>query len=126
MYNILDDIIKKHSDLDSRIIEFLNYVVDDIECNNNYSKIILNMLIPQLIIYYKALDVIKANKEVSHKDDYSRISKSPEIAVLQKSNDQILNLLDKLALSPLEKAKVKKLNKDEGEDAKKLLEDLIG
>jgi len=125
MYNILDDIKSKNPDLDSRILEFLNYVIYEIELNDNYSKIILNMLIPQLIIYYKALDVIKTNKEVSHKDDYSRISKSPEIAVMQKANDQILNLLDKLAISPMEKAKIKRINKDDGDSANELLANLM-
>ena len=124
----LDSITSKFKEpLDERIIEFLECVVEGIDDKHlkSYSKLILKMLIPQLILYYKALDLMEQNKSVRHEDIYNRITKAPEVQVLQKANDQILNLLDKLALSPIEKAKIKRLNKDEGEDAKKLLEDLI-
>ena len=114
--------------IDSRIESMLDCVINSLDPNHrsDYSKIILTMLIPQLILYFRALDAVNDNDKLSTKDDYSRTAKSPEIQILQKCNDQILNLLDKLCLSPLEKAKVKRLNKDEGEDAKKLLDDLIG
>lgn len=124
----VDEIASKYGEpLDKRIIEFLELVTIAVEERDisAYSKIILKMLIPQLVIYYKALDIMQQNKDVAHQDVYNRISKAPEIQVMQKANDQILNLLDKLALSPWEKAKIKRINKDDGETANELLASLI-
>lgn len=128
MNKILSELILKYKEpLDERILDFLNNVTSGLDENNinDYTKIILNMLVPQLIIYFKAQDNIQGNGGVAHSDDYNRKSKSPEIAVLQKANDQILSLLDKLVLSPLEKAKIKRINKNDEDDAKELLENLI-
>lgn len=127
MYKILDEIKSNYNDLDERVYKFLERVIKDIDDADitNYNKIIIDMLIPQLVIYYKAIDIIKSETSISKKDDYNRTSKSPEIAVMQKANDQILNLLDKLVLSPLEKAKLKRINKDEEDSAKEILENLM-
>lgn len=128
MNKILSELILKYKEpLDERILDFLNNVTSGLDENNinDYTKIILNMLVPQLIIYFKAQDNIQGNGGVAHSDDYNRKSKSPEIAVLQKANDQILSLLDKLVLSPLEKAKIKRINKNDEDDSKELLENLI-
>lgn len=127
MYKILDEIKSSYNDLDERVYKFLERVIKDIDDVDitNYNKIIIDMLIPQLVIYYKAIDIIKSETSISKKDDYNRTSKSPEIAVMQKANDQILNLLDKLVLSPLEKAKLKRINKDEEDSAKEILENLM-
>lgn len=113
--------------IDSRIESMLDCVINSLDPNHkgDYSKIILTMLVPQLILYFRALDEVNNNCKLSTKDDYSRTAKSPEIQVLQKCNDQILNLLDKLCLSPLEKSKLKRLNKNDEDDAKDLLERLI-
>ena len=112
--------------IDSRIESMLDCVINSLDPNHkgDYSKIILTMLVPQLILYFQALDEINTNKKLSTSDVYSRTAKSPEIQVLQKCNDQILNLLDKLCLSPLEKSKLKRLNKEDG-SAKELLDALI-
>ena len=112
--------------VDSRIESMLDCVISSLDSNHksDYSKIILTMLVPQLILYFRALDEVNNSDKLSTKDDYSRTAKSPEIQVLQKCNDQILNLLDKLCLSPLEKSKLKRLNKDDG-SAKELLDALI-
>lgn len=112
--------------IDSRIESMLDCVINSLDPNHkgDYSKIILTMLVPQLILYFQALDEINTNKKLSTSDVYSRTAKSPEIQVLQKCNDQILNLLDKLCLSPLEKSKLKRLNKDD-ESARELLDALI-
>ena len=126
MKKLLNDIISKYKEpLDARIIDFLTYVTSSLENENDYTKIVLNMLVPQLIIYYKALDNMQTTSDVTHNDDYNRKSKAPEIGVMQKANDQILNLLDKLVLSPIEKAKLKRINKSEEDDAKDLLESLM-
>jgi phage terminase small subunit len=127
MYKILDEIKSNYNDLDERVYKFLERVIKDIDDADitNYNKIIIDMLIPQLVIYYKAIDIIKSETSISKKDDYNRTSKSPEIGVMQKANDQILNLLDKLVLSPLEKAKLKRINKDDEDSAKEILENLM-
>lgn len=113
--------------LDKRIIEFLELVAIAVEERDisAYSKIILKMLIPQLVVYYKALDLMNKSDSLRHEDVYNRITKSPEVQVMQKANDQILNLLDKLALSPMEKAKIKRINKDDGDSANELLANLM-
>ena len=115
---------------DIRITDFLDKVVNDLEEKqieiSNYVKIILTMLVSQLILYYKAADAIFGSTQVSSKDNYDRKAKAPEISVMQKSHDQILNLLDKISLSPLSAAKIKKLNQDDSEDtAEKLLSELV-
>lgn len=128
MNKIVKEITSKYKEpLDSRVVSFLDNVTSDLDEKNinHYSRIVLDMLVPQLIIYFKAQDNIQVEGGVSHSDDYNRKSKSPEIGVLQKANDQILSLLDKLVLSPLEKAKIKRINKNDEEDAKELLDALI-
>lgn len=113
--------------IDSRIESMLDCVIHSLDPNHkgDYSKIILTMLVPQLILYFRALDEVNKTEKLSTKDDYSRTAKSPEIQVLQKCNDQILNLLDKLALSPMEKAKIKRINKGGEDSANELLASLI-
>lgn len=128
MSKLLDKIKSKYKEpLDERIIEFLDNVVSDLDSSQTtkYSTIILDMLVPQLIMYFKAVDILQQNAGVSNKDIYDRSSKSPEIMVLNKAHDQILNLLDKLAMSPMEKAKIKRINKNEEESAKELLDSLM-
>lgn len=115
---------------DERIISFIDKVVNDLNEKHieisNYIKIILTMLVSQLVLYYKACDAIFSNNKVSTKDLYERNAKAPEIAVMQKSHDQILNLLDKITLSPMSSAKIKKLNQvDDEETAQAILNDLI-
>lgn len=114
--------------VDPRIESMLTCVMNSLNIDHNeyYTKIILTMLVPQLLLYFRALDEINTSTKLSTSDAYARTAKSPEIQVLQKCNDQILNLLDKLCLSPMERAKIKRLSKDENEDAKKLLDELIG
>ena len=113
--------------IDSRIEELLDCVINSLEPSHkgDYSKIILTMLVPQLILYFRALDEVNKTEKLSTKDDYSRTAKSPEIQILQKCNDQILNLLDKLCLSPMEKAKINRISKSETVTGAELLDALI-
>ena len=113
--------------IDNRIEELLNCVINSLDPNHkgDYSKIILTMLVPQLILYFRALDEVNKTNKLSTSDVYARTAKSPEIQVLQKCNDQILNLLDKLCLSPMDKAKINRINKSEETSAAELLEALI-
>lgn len=124
-----EDLIISNSEekFDSRIEKMLTCVFNSLDPNHkgDYSKIILTMLVPQMVLYFQALDEIKKNRKLSSSDVYSRTTKSPEIQVLQKCNDQILSLLDKLCLSPMEKAKINRINKSGETSAQELLDALM-
>ena len=125
-----NEIIADFKDLDPRVIKFLDRIISELETNNTvneYSKSLLGMLVLQLVIYYKASDEVATADKLAHEDNYKRVSKNPALQVLMKAHDQILVLLDKLAISPYSSAKVKKLqHTDDGEKARELLVDLIG
>lgn len=124
-----EEIISNFGNLDSRVESFLKKTITDINTKGikvtDYTKMILELLVVQLVLYYKAFDEINEDTSVSSEDSYNRKAKSPAISIMQKANDQILVLLDKIALSPLSSAKVKKLNKNDEDDAQELLEALI-
>ena len=121
----------KHKKIDDRVKDYLDKVISSLNQNNveinDYTKLILLMIVNELMLYFKSVDAVYGNDEISSKDNYSRKAKMPEISIMQKSHDQILNLLDKLTLSPLESAKVKKLKRasDADTDAQELLDKLI-
>lgn len=124
-----EEIISNFGNLDSRVESFLKKTITDINTKGikvtDYTKMILELLVVQLVLYYKAFDEINEDTSVSSEDSYNRKAKSPAISIMQKANDQILVLLDKITLSPLSSAKVKKLNKNDEDDAQELLEALI-
>lgn len=127
---IIQNLTQDYKNLDKRVIRYLESIVLEIKTTKNqfseYTKSILVMLVPQLIIYFKALDSLESEDELTNENKYYGKSKSPVIIILQKANDQILNLLDKIAISPLSAAKIKKLNKsDDDESGKELLNSLI-
>lgn len=111
------EILSSFEDLDPRVVKFIDKTITAIEEQKievtDYTKMILNLLITQLVLYYKASDDILKIDTVTSEDSYKRKSKMPEISIMQKANDQILILLDKITLSPLSSAKVKKLNERE-------------
>jgi hypothetical protein len=126
MENTNDIISNFKQPLDDRILKILSYVVNslDVKQNDDYSKIIMIMLVPQLILYFRALDETQINTKLSTSDAYNRTAKAPEIQILQKCNDQIVNLLDKLCCSPMQKAKMNRLNRDDDTTAEDLLDSL--
>lgn len=115
---------------DSRVITFISRVYDDCVKNNenlsNYFYCCLDLLCVQLKLYYMALDALNTEKTLASEDNYKRIAKSPHIMILNKSHQEILNILQKLSLSPFEKAKLKRLNNsDDAESAEALYNNLI-
>lgn len=131
MNRLTSQVINKINKVDDeRVIDFIDSVTNDIKTRKievtEYLKVILQMLVAQLVLYFKSADEVFKNNALSSTDDYKRKSKAPEIAVMEKSHDKILELLDKIALSPLSSAKVKKLSKDDDLDAKELLDELVG
>ena len=119
-----------YADYDIRVIEFLSRVymdcVDKNEKLSNYFYCCLDLLANQLKLYYLGCDAIDSNKNISSTDDYKRVSKNPAIAVMSHAHQQILDILEKLGLSPFASAKIKRLNNvDDAESAQELLDNLI-
>lgn len=129
MTNIAKDILSTYGKVEQRVSDFLDSIATDIQNRDieytEYTKMILTLLVSQLVLYYKALDEIKKADSVETKDDYKRKAKAPSIAIMQKANDQILRLMDKIGLSPIESSKIKRLNSNSEESATDLLATLI-
>lgn len=131
MKTVDDYIQKNYGECDDRVKTFLSRVFEDCKKNNdkltNYFYCTLDLLKNALVLYYLALDAIEADKQISKEDNYKRISRSPSVGIMQKQHGQILDILDKLGLSPFATAKIKRLNKsnDDGESAEELLNTLI-
>ena len=131
MNKLTSEIINKIQTVDDqRVIDFMDSITTDIKERKikvtEYLKVILSMLVTQFVLYIKAVDQINKESKVSSTDDYKRAAKSPAISVAQKAHDKIVELLDRISLSPLSEAKIKKLNSNDEADAQKLLDDLIG
>lgn len=129
MKKINQYIKETYKDYDERVLLFLTRVYEDCMKNNdklsNYFYCCLDLLAEQLKLYYLGVDAINANKNLSSTDDYKRVSKNPCIAILNHAHQEILNILQKLSLSPFEQAKLKRLNNGDGdESAEELLKSL--
>lgn len=129
MKNLNQYIKENYKDYDERVLKFLSRVYEDCVKNNdklsNYFYCCLDLLAEQLKLYYLGVDAINANKNLSSTDDYKRVSKNPCIAILNHAHQEILNILQKLSLSPFEQAKLKRLNvEDDNESAEDLLKSL--
>ena len=109
-----------YKDYDERVISFLDRVYSDVSENNakltNYFYCCLDLLAVQLKLYFLGLDALETNKSLSSTDDYKRVSKNPCLAIINHAHQEILNILQKMSLSPFEIAKLKKLNKDDDTD----------
>ena len=128
---IVDQYIQEHyNDYDDRVKVFISRVFEDCKKNNeklsNYFYCCLDLLANQLKLYYLGVDAIDEEKKVSSTDDYKRVSKNPAIAVMSHAHQQILDIMEKLGLSPFASAKIKRLNNvDTSESAEELLDKLI-
>ena len=125
------NILSNFEGYDERVLDNLSLIIDELKSKkvqvNNYSLVIFQLLATQFSIYFKAQDTFNKSEELTSTDDYKRKSKAPELAALQKAHTEIIHLLDKLGLSPLEEAKIKKLKEKDtkDEDAKELLNTLL-
>lgn len=128
---LVDDYIQTHyNDCDERVKTFLSRVFEDCKKANdkltNYFYCTLDLLKNQLVLYYMSIDAIEDAKKISSEDAYRRMAKHPAVAIMAKSHQQILDILEKLGLSPFANAKIKRLNKtDDDESAKELIDKLI-
>ena len=123
-------IMKNYNDCDERVKTFLSRVFEDCKKNNdkltNYFYCTLDLLKNQLVLYYMSVDAIEEAKKLSSEDAYKRVAKHPAVAIMAKAHTQILDILEKLGLSPFSNAKIKRLtNVDTSESAEELLEKLI-
>lgn len=130
MNKLTAEIINKIQTVDDeRVIDFIDDITTDIKNRKikvtEYLKVMLSMLVTQFVLYVKAVDQINKESSVSSTDDYKRAAKSPAIAVAQKAHDKIVELLDRISLSPLSEAKIKKLNSSEEESAQEILNELV-
>lgn len=119
-----------YADYDQRVIEFLSRIYTDVIANNeklsNYFYCMIDLLATQLKLYYMSLDAIDADKKVSSEDSYKRTAKNPAIAVLNHAHQEIIDIMQKLSLSPFEQAKLKRIqNGDEDSSAEQLLNSLV-
>ena len=124
-----DIISNRYKDYDSRIIDFLNNIYEDVrESNskiNNYFFVTFDLLANQLLLYFRALDAINKDAALSTEDSYKRQAKSPNIAILNHAHQEIMKILDDYGLSPFASAKIKRLNNvDDSESAEQLLKSL--
>ena len=106
------NIIASFQGYDTRVIDFLSYVIEDLKQLgikiNNYTLIVFQLLATQLTIYFKSLDCIKSVTNITNENNRT----IPELNTLNKAHAEILRLLDKIGLSPLERAKIDKLNQN--------------
>lgn len=129
---LVDEYIQKnYNDYDDRVKLFLSRVFEDVKKSNdeklsNYFYCCLDLLANQLKLYYLGVDAIDEAKKISSEDNYKRVAKNPAIAVMSHAHQQILDIMEKLSLSPFQKAKLKRLNTtDDSESAQELLNNLI-
>lgn len=125
-----DIISKRYEEYDARIIDFLNSIYEDVKSQNknisNYFFVTFDLLANQLLLYFRALDAISKDSELSTEDAYKRQAKSPHIAILNHAHQEIMKILDDYGLSPFASAKIKRLNRNTDEDgAEELLNELI-
>lgn len=115
MLDLTKEVIKmtNYENLDSRVTDYLDKTILSLVQNkvqiNDYTKLVLLMIISQLILYFKSLDEITSIDKVSSTDSYARKAKMPAISVMQTAHDKILVLLDKILASPMSYAKVSRL-----------------
>ena len=124
-----DIISKRYKEYDARVVDFLNNIYEDVKEQNskinNYFFVTFDLLANQLVLYFRALDAINKDAQLSTEDSYKRQAKSPNIAILQKCHTEILNILDDYGLSPFASAKIKRLNSnDDDVSAEEILNEL--
>ena len=131
MKNINDYVLKHYPDADDRIKLKLSRVYEEVqntsESNlNNYFYNALDLLAAQYEVFFMAYDGLRDAGKVNQNDRYNRQAKNVNITVMTRASKEILDIMDKLSISPMVKAKVKKLNKSEDdESAEELLNSLI-
>lgn len=119
---------EKYNQYDQRVKDFIAKIFEDLSKNNesisNYHLCMCDLLVVQLQIYFAACDQMKGLTDLTTTDDYKRAAKSPVISVLNKAHANIIDIMQKLSLSNLEIARLKRLSKEDDGSAEELLNDL--
>lgn len=117
---------------DQRTLDNLEIIVKEVSKQgkelSEYSLVIFQLLAIQFDIFYKSYDELKNGQLTNVCNLGNRVihAPKPQLDMLQKSNGQISKFLKDLGLSPLEQAKIKKLNSvDADKLAEEAYEDLI-
>lgn len=117
---IKSDILENFKTYDDRVKNNLSLIIDELISKktqvSSYLLIILELLATQYTIYYRALDALNESSTLTGHDSLKRKSKIPELSALQKAYTEIIRLLDKLALSPIEDARLKRLKEKSSEE----------
>ena len=120
---------QRYNKYDDRVIEYLINISKSLKeqnVNDEFYYCMFDLLVVQLHLYYSSCDQLMQLRDLTSEDNYKRLVKSPLIGVLQKCHSQILDIMQKLSISPIEKAKLKRLNNsDDAESAEALLNNLI-
>ncbi len=126
------NILASFENYDQRTQDMLSYIVSQLSKQdkeiNEYGLVVLQMIAIQYEIYFKALDDVIRDGIVNSTQvgDRTINQPKPQLDALQKADTKISKLLKDLGLSPLEKAKIKKLNKvDSEEESQNLYKELI-
>ena len=125
------NILASFVNYDERTQDMLSYIVSQLSKQdkdiNEYGLVVLQMIAIQFEIFFKAKDALGDDiVNVVNLGDRVLHQPKPQLDALQKADTKISKLLKDLGLSPLEKAKIKKLNKsDDDESGKELLNSLI-
>lgn len=112
------NVLKSFEGSDQRVLDFLEYILDELKAKekalNNYTLVILQLLSAQLNLYFKAQDEVCSNVTEVSDTKYGKVKKiKPEVQIMMSAHKEVTRLLDKLGLSPLEKAKIKRMNTTE-------------
>lgn len=117
------------ADYDQRVKDFLCDVFNDLVESgieiNNYTYCSFKLLATQLKIYYLASDAVDKENNLYSEDNYKRVVKSPAIQILNKAHGEIMNILQKLSIAPIDKAKLKRISTEEDTSAEELLNELV-
>ena len=119
---------ERYDEYDKRVIDFLVNItksIKDKESNDEYYYCMYDLLAMQLHLYFKSCDQLMQIKELTSEDNYKRLAKSPLVSILQKCHTQILDIMQKLSLSPFEQARLKRVKIDDDQSAEEILNKLI-
>lgn len=124
-----NEVLKAFSTYDTRTQDMLEIVLKETKKQgkelSEYSLVIFQLLAIQFEIYYKAYDSLDKNIVDEIDLHGGKLTKTkPQLDALQKANTQISKLLKDLGLSPLEQAKIRKLNSKDDEDSDKAFDEL--
>lgn len=95
--------------------EQLKILINSVENDESYIPM-LDLLAINFDLMYSAMDDVK-EKGFALKDNYRGQTKNPSLQVLSNAQQTIIRLLNNFPSNPLSKARLKKLNNDDGDSA---------